>query len=218
MKTRDFSGMILASASPRRQELIALLGLDFRVVPAEVEETPLPGESAPDYVLRLAEEKAQWVAAQQGTKSLIIAADTTVVKDGLIFGKPTDEIDAERMLRELRGKMHQVYSGIAVTRHGEMLRDLCKTDVPMRHYSEMEIQAYIDSRDPLDKAGAYAIQHAGFHPVEDLNGCFANVMGLPLCHITRTLLKLGVTINQNVPKACQDHIDYACPVFQSILL
>jgi len=121
------------------------------------------------------------------------------------------------MLGQLRGNLHKVYSGIAVSGNGETVSDLCVTDVPMRSYSDQEMQAYIDSGDPFDKAGAYAIQHAGFHPVEYLCGCFANVMGLPLCHLTRSLRELGMSINQNIPQACQDHLDYVCLVSDSIL-
>lgn len=214
---RDLLTMVLASASPRRRELFALLGWDFQVAPANVPEDPFPGESAPDYVLRLAETKARWVAARQDANVLVLAADTTVVKNDQILGKPADAAEAARMLRLLRGKVHQVYSGIAIARNGKLFSDICGTDVPMRPYSDQEMRAYIDSGDPMDKAGAYAIQHAGFHPVEEMGGCYANVMGLPLCHVTRTLRILGIEVERNVPLVCQDHIGYECPVYRLIL-
>jgi predicted house-cleaning NTP pyrophosphatase (Maf/HAM1 superfamily) len=123
------------------------------------------------------------------------------------------------MLHKLRGRVHQVYTALAVRAPdtGDVFIDLCASNVPMRAYTPAEIEAYAATGDPLDKAGAYAIQHAGFHPVEGFGGCFASVMGLPLCHLTRTLRKIGITPQVDVPKACQSHLGYACPVFQSVL-
>jgi predicted house-cleaning NTP pyrophosphatase (Maf/HAM1 superfamily) len=121
------------------------------------------------------------------------------------------------MLHQLRGRIHQVYSGIAAVKEGKLYTDRCCTDVPMRDFSDEEIEAYIQSGDPMDKAGAYAIQHAGFHPVDDLQGCFANVMGLPLCHLSRTLRRFGYRLDVNVSEVCQNHIGYSCPVFSGIL-
>lgn len=213
---------ILASNSPRRRELLALLGIDFQVVPAEVDETPLPGEAASAYVRRLAAEKANWVSASLGKfgsndESLIIAADTTVVDGDQILGKPNNPGEAEIMLGQLRARTHQVFSGIAGIRNGKLVTDICGTDVPMRDYSNQEMTAYIDSGDPLDKAGAYAIQHPGFHPVDHLEGCFANVMGLPLCHLVRVLQTFEISLDVDVPEACQAHINYECPIFSTIL-
>jgi len=213
MEMMVFSKVILASASPRRKELFALLGYEFRIHPPDMEESPFPGEIASDYVVRLAEEKAKWVSAQQSARALIIAADTTVVFQDQILGKPSSKDEAEQMLLALRGNIHQVYSGLAINLNDWMTSDLCRTDVPMRQYTDQEIQAYIDSGDPFDKAGAYAIQHTGFHPVHHLSGCFANVMGLPLCHLARSLRKAGISVPLQVPHICQEHIDYDCPVF-----
>ena len=98
-----------------------------------------------------------------------------------------------------------------------MLTDWCVTDVPMRRYSDAEMMVYIHSGDPLDKAGGYAIQHSGFHPVEAIQGCFANVMGLPLCHLARTLVQAGAPPQEDIPRACQDEIKYTCPIFQQVL-
>ncbi len=211
--------LILASNSPRRRQLLALLGWDFQVVPAEVDESTREGESPSDYVRRLAESKARVVSAKATSDAIIIAADTTVVDGDEILGKPVDGPDAERMLRQLRGRNHQVFSALAVIRVAdeELCVDCCVTDVPMRDYDNAEIQAYIASGDPMDKAGAYAIQHAGFHPVESLVECYANVVGLPLCHLTRTLGKLSIVSDEHVPAVCQSTLGYSCPIFETIL-
>jgi septum formation protein len=209
--------VILASNSPRRQQLLRLTELDFRVIPADVDETPFLGESAPDYVRRLAISKAQAVSGHCDENTLVIAADTTVVDGNQILGKPVDEQDAAGMLRQLSGRTHQVYTAIAVIRSGKLDTDLCATDVPMRSYTDEEIQTYIASRDPLDKAGAYAIQHVGFHPVEALQGCYANVVGLPLCHLVRTLQRINVILEVNIPPVCQETLGYRCPVFEWFL-
>jgi predicted house-cleaning NTP pyrophosphatase (Maf/HAM1 superfamily) len=123
------------------------------------------------------------------------------------------------MLRRLRGHSHQVFTALAALRgsDGALVLDYCRTDVPMRNYSDAEMLAYIGSGDPLDKAGAYAIQHAGFKPVESLQGCFANVMGLPLCHLKRTLDKLGMPTPADIASACQASLEYDCPVYRKIL-
>jgi MAF protein len=222
--------LVLASNSPRRRQLLALGGWMFAIAPVDVDEQPLPGEDVLDYVLRLAQSKARAAAAalavdisdlpQPNGNMLVVAADTTVVDDGLILGKPRHAADARRMLRRLRGHIHQVYTALAVLRlrDGALLTDLCATDVPMRNYSDSEMEAYIESRDPLDKAGAYAIQHPGFHPVEHLQGCYANVVGLPLCHLARTLHKMDTYPHTDLPHACQQVLEYSCPVFQSIYL
>ena len=212
--------LVLASNSPRRKQLLDLGGWPFRVQPAEIDERPRPGEAPDNYVLRLAESKARAIAPHVEPGAVVIAADTTVADGMLILGKPLDAHQAEEMLTQLRGRTHRVYTAIAVLRApaGSPLTDLGVTDVPMREYTDEEIFAYVASGDPLDKAGAYAIQHAGFHPVENLTGCFANVMGLPLCHLVRTLRKLGVSPQTSVPQACQDMFSYACPVHAQILM
>ena len=123
------------------------------------------------------------------------------------------------MLRQLRGRTHQVYTAITLLdlQTDRAITDLAGSDVPMRDYTDEEIETYIASGDPFDKAGAYAIQHDGFRPVENFAHCFANVMGLPLCHAVRSLRQLGVETPNNVPALCQAHIRYKCPVFESIL-
>jgi len=226
MNSRPKAGrqLFLASNSPRRKELLSLIGLEYALLPAQVDETPFPDEDGVDYVRRIANTKAMTAADQTGADGVIIAADTAIV-DRLtsdkteILGKPAHLTEAVKMLRHLRGHTHQVFTAISILPGlgGKILSDLCATDVPMRNYSDEEITAYVASGDPMDKAGAYAIQHAGFHPVEKLQGCFANVMGLPLCHLVRTLFSVGLTPPRNVPQACQAALGYDCPVYEMIL-
>jgi predicted house-cleaning NTP pyrophosphatase (Maf/HAM1 superfamily) len=123
------------------------------------------------------------------------------------------------MLQQLRGHAHQVHTGIAVLdpASGRLLSDVCTTDVPMREYDDGEIDEYVRSGDPFDKAGAYAIQHAGFRPVQGLHGCYASVMGLPLCHLLRLLTRLEVEPQSDLPSRCQTHLKYTCPVSSAIL-
>ncbi len=199
--------LILASTSPRRRQILALGGWPFSIQPADIDEQPLQGERARDYVLRLSEAKARTVAghtAPGAPELAVVASDTTVVDGGAILGKPASEAEAVAMLESLRGRVHQVYTGVAVLRRadGKLFSDLCVTDVRMRAYTQAEIRAYAASGDPLDKAGAYAIQHAGFHPVESLQGCYPSVMGLPLCLVTRLLAELGIPPASGITSAC----------------
>jgi MAF protein len=207
----------LASNSPRRRALLALTKWNFIVSVANVDESLLENESPAEYVLRLAEAKAR--AIKTAAHRIVLAADTTVADGRDILGKPNDDAEAFERLSRLRGRTHRVYTGIALLRasDGLLLTDLCLTDVPMRNYTDEEIRNYIASRDPFDKAGAYAIQHAGFHPVENLSGCFASVMGLPLCHVTRLLRKMDASPNADVPANCQKYLEYECPVYERIL-
>jgi MAF protein len=209
--------VILASNSPRRKQLLALTGLNFAVSVPDVDESRHENESPAEYVLRLAEKKARAITAD--ADQIILASDTTVVDGSDILGKPTDSAEAVTMLTRLRGRTHQVYTGAALLRvsDGLLLTELGVTDVPMRSYSDEEIHAYVRTGDPLDKAGAYAIQHPKFSPVENMTGCYASVMGLPLCHVTRMLRKMDIQPNTDVPLQCQELLEYDCPVFESIL-
>ena len=150
---------------------------------------------------------------------IILAADTTVVDGDDILGKPVDNADALAMLTRLRGRTHQVYTGVALLRlsDGLLLKELSITNVPMRNYSDEEIHAYVQTGDPLDKAGAYAIQHPRFKPVATMSGCYASVMGLPMCHVLRMLRKIDVLPNADVPVKCQTLLEYQCPVSAAIL-
>lgn len=212
--------ILLASNSPRRQQMLAWTGWNFIIRPVNVDESPYPGENARQYVLRLAETKAR-AAANEGVQpdEIVLAADTIVVDGDKLLGKPTDRQAALEMLAELRGHVHQVYSAIAVylPEHERLLTDLCASPVRMREYSDSEIEAYIESGDPFDKAGGYAIQNQSFRPVVNFLHCFASVMGLPLCHLVRTLRKAGIPPILDLAAACQEKLQYTCPVFELIL-
>ncbi len=220
----------MASNSPRRQQLLSWTGWQFITCPAPVDETPLAGEKPADYVRRLAESKGRAALAQAaqgvqaGPDTFVLAADTIVVDGGQLLGKPGDAAEATAMLVRLRGHVHQVLTALAVFAPPDwrLFGDLCSASVPMRDYSDAEIASYVASGDPMDKAGAYAIQNAGFHPVTDFIGCYACVVGLPLCHLLRTLSKAGfpypgAPVPMGVPGACQANLDYVCPVTQKIL-
>ena len=209
--------LILASNSPRRHQLLALANWDFTISVANVDESVLENEIPADYVLRLAEKKARAIHAD--VDSIILASDTTVVDGHDILGKPQDDVEAAAMLTRLRGRTHQVYTGVALLRTSDctLLTDLCVTDVPMRNYSDEEISAYVATGDPLDKAGAYAIQHPDFHPVASMEGCYASVMGLPLCHVVRMMRRMDIQLDADVPLNCQKLLEYDCPVYESVL-
>lgn len=199
--------------------MIPWLGWAFQVRPADIDESRLAGEAPGAYVLRLAEEKARAAGKLVSDGMLVLAADTTVADGDHLLGKPTSASEARAMLRQLRGRSHQVYTAVAVLDpvQNKLLLDLCVTQVPMREYSEDEIEHYIASGDPFDKAGGYAIQHAEFRPVEDLRGCYASVMGLPLCHLTRTLRKLGIHPAADSAQACQANLNYSCSIYAAVL-
>jgi len=199
--------------------MLAWMEVPFTTTAADVDETPLAGEIPEVYVTRLAREKARACERQAPFNAVILAADTTVADGSQIIGKPLDAEDAARMLRQLRNRHHMVHTAVVVglPSRGLTELELCSTRVKMRAYTEEELTIYIQSGDPLDKAGAYAIQHEGFDPVEKLSGCYASVMGLPLCHIERTLRRLGFGVRKRVPYRCQRELAYTCPVFKSIL-
>ena len=219
--------LVLASNSPRRRELLALGGWIVNTLPAEVDESQHPGETPGAYVLRLAESKARTCVVSQKNKGaisahenvIVLAADTAVVEGKTVLGKPKDMAEAVEMLRRLRSHTHQVYTGITVMRmpEGNLGTDLCVTDVPMRAYSNEEIDTYVATGDPLDKAGAYAIQHSRFHPVERMSGCYASVMGLPLCHLTRTLRQFDIAPKTDISAECQSSLKYACQISAAVL-
>ena len=211
--------LLLASQSPRRRELLALLGLPFEVTRANVAEEPLAHESPAALVFRLSQAKARAICAEPGPGVLVIACDTVVALDGEVLGKPHDAGEAIAMLRRLRGRSHAVYSAVTLLEPatGRSVTDVAETRVVMRTYTEADVTSYVASGDPLDKAGAYAIQHPGFHPVARLQGCYTNVVGLPLCHLTRQLRTLGIEPPHDVPTACQAHSGRDCPVYPAIL-
>ena len=209
--------LVLASNSPRRQQLIKLLEIPFDVRPADVDERQFPGETPEDYVRRLSLCKAKAITATP--TEVIIAADTIVVHGEQVLGKPVDKQDAFTMLSQLRGDQHEVFSAVTMIdkQCDVVLTLLAKTDVFMRNYSDEEIRDYIATGDPMDKAGAYAIQHPGFKPVERLCGCYASVMGFPLCHVARTLRRFDIDLAADVPGQCQALLTHHCPVHEAIL-
>lgn len=211
--------LVLASASPRRAELLALAGFHFEVRPTQIDESRLPDESPADYALRLSAEKAQAVASTLDAPALILAADTIVVDGDAVLGKPRDAAHATAILRRLRGREHRVYTALTLldAATGRQISDLAASPVRMRAYTDAEIAAYVASGAPFDKAGAYGIQNHGFHPVKEFSHCYANVMGLPLCHVARVLRRLGIEPPADVPVACQASIQYTCPVTAAIL-
>jgi septum formation protein len=210
--------LVLASASPRRRQLLTLLDIPFTTASADVDERPQDNENPQAIVRRLSQAKAQAVA-QTHKPALIIAADTIVVLAGCILGKPADADQALTILKRLRGRAHTVYSGLVVldSRSGHMVRELAETTVWMRSYRDAEIERYVASGDPLDKAGAYAIQHAQFTPVARVQGCYASVMGLPLCHLYRGLLKMGLSLPHTPIQTCQSFTGHRCTVGKAIV-
>ncbi len=211
--------ILLASGSPRRRELLSLTGLSFVPVAVNIDETPLPGEPARDYTVRLSQEKARAALPLAAGHDLVLAADTTVADGEAILGKPADAAEAWAMLHRLRGRTHQVYTALTLIHvpTGREVSEIAVTDVPMRAYTDTEIAAYIASGDPFDKAGGYAIQNAGFRPAVLTTGCFANVVGLPLCHLLRALRRLELAVPAGVAAACQAFFAYTCGVTYAIL-
>ncbi|HEY7063959.1 MAG TPA: Maf family protein [Chloroflexota bacterium] len=185
--------LVLASGSPRRRELLARLGLRFEVVVPNVDESPATDEAPGALARRLARAKALAVRLSRGT--VVLAADTVVSRAGQLYAKPRDTTDAVRMLRELRGARHEVTTGVCVVRVGrDTLVGAVVTAVWMRAYVDAEIAAYVAAGEPFDKAGAYAIQDATFHPVARFEGCYSNVVGLPLCLTAALLQKAGLFV------------------------
>jgi len=186
--------LVLASASPRRRELLLRLGLTFVAVGTDIDESVLAGEDPVGYVRRLAEEKARSFDVEPG--DIVIAADTTIDLDGVILGKPDDDADARRMLNALSGRRHLVHTGLAVRRGDDIVVDVETTAVSMVPISATMLDWYIATGDPLDKAGAYAIQESGAMLVLAVEGSVTNVIGLPLTLLDRVLDDLGVSLGR----------------------
>jgi len=190
----DSPEIVLASASPRRLELLDRLGVEPTVLPPDIDETPLPAEAADAYVVRLAVAKAAAVAATLTGDALVIAADTTVEIDGDILAKPLDAVDAAVMLRRLSGRRHRVFTGVAVRRGDDVRSEVVATGVRFAALTEADIDWYVGTGEPLDKAGAYALQGAGGVFVEAVEGSVSNVVGLPLHTVVRLAAGLGVRL------------------------
>jgi nucleoside triphosphate pyrophosphatase len=183
--------LILASASPRRAELLTAAGFEFDVIPADVDETPIPGEDPMQYALRVARDKASRVAAHcRVSGAVVLAADTVVVADGEILGKPGDSADARRMLRLLAGRAHDVHTGVVVHQGTAERAEVVTTRVWFHALDESEIAWYVESGEPDGKAGAYAIQGRAARFIERIDGSWSNVVGLPVATVYRLLLEL----------------------------
>jgi septum formation protein len=194
--------VILASGSPRRQQLLGELGVPFRTIVSDAPETLTSGLSAVEQAILLADRKARAVAAGIAA-GLVLGADTMVVLEGEILGKPRDDADARAMLRRLSGRDHQVITGLTIVdaKTGESQSESVTTVVTMRDLTDIEIAVYVATGEPLDKAGAYAIQGAGAALIAEYRGCYANVVGLPLCATSRLLVTAGA-LPSNHPVEC----------------
>ncbi len=185
--------LILASASPRRAEILRSAGMPFTVLSSAVDETPVPGEAATEMVMRLASAKAELAAARAVGPAIVIAADTTVVLEGTILGKPRTTDDARQMLEKLSGRTHSVITGVALVRLPDVeRREFYEiTQVQFSALNEDEIIRYLTSGEPFDKAGAYAIQGRAGRYIPKIQGCYYNVVGLPLARLCAALAELG---------------------------
>jgi septum formation protein len=185
--------LILASQSPRRKYLLEKAGLVFDVLPSSVDESAVPLSDPAIYVTTLAKAKAEEIASRH-PDAWVIGADTIVLINGKILGKPASRKEAREMLRYLSGQTHQVYTGYALCcrASGRMIRDAVRTDVQFKDLSEAEIAWYIQTGEPFDKAGAYAIQGLGTFLVRSINGSYTNVVGLPVCEVIEALMQEGV--------------------------
>ena len=185
--------LILASSSPRRRDLLSSLGLQFHVVPAELQEIPAPHEAARNFAVRVAEHKALVVGTTY-PHAWVIGADTIVVVDGEILGKPLDRADAKRMLQQLADREHLVLTGYVLLNMAaeKKLKGVEETQVKINTLEQQEIEWYINTNEPFDKAGAYAIQGKGAFMVDWIKGSYTNVVGLPLCQLIRLFKEAGV--------------------------
>ena len=187
-------GIVLASKSPRRKELLSLLGVDFKVLSADVDETINETLPVIDEIKRLSCDKAKAVLVQAAKDDLIIAADTVVALDNCVFGKPENRDEAKRMLKTLSGKTHKVITGVTVISGNKTDTRAAVTEVTFRKLSDREIDAYIDTGDPFDKAGGYALQGVSCIFVSGISGDHFNVYGLPLTMLANMLRSFGVEI------------------------
>jgi septum formation protein len=191
--------LLLASASPRRAELLRAAGLEFDVQPAHVDESVHVGETPEQYVRRVADAKARAVVADAGDR-VVLAADTTVVADDRILGKPNDAADASRMLRLLSARRHQVLTAVTLARAARVLTRVAVTNVEFAPLSEEEVAWYVATGEPFDKAGAYAVQGLAARFVTRIDGSYSNVVGLPVALVYAMLRELGLTAISSTPR------------------
>jgi septum formation protein len=186
--------LVLASGSPRRLQLLASLGLECDVLPVDIDEAPRPGEAPPDYARRLAADKVAAALERVPPGRLVLGADTVVALGDEILGKPTDEVDAARMLRRLSGRTHEVHTAVAVGGDGDVAFRLATSEVTFRNLRDTEIDAYVATGEPADKAGAYGIQGLAAIFVTRLSGSYSGVVGLPLCETAELLQRHGIEV------------------------
>lgn len=213
--------LLLASQSPRRRQLIQLVGFPFTAITADVNESSVIVPDPALNAIQTAELKAQAIAAQhksQPDATIIVAADTIVALGQQMLGKPTDSANAFQMLSALRGRTHAVHTGVVLLEvdSGRVVKGVHTAVVTMRSYSDEEIATYIATGDPLDKAGAYAIQHPQFQPVSHLEGCYLGVMGLSICHLIGLLTQLGIVRAADLLALRLAHQGYACPILATL--
>lgn len=212
---------VLGSQSPRRRALFGLLGVPFSVLVADADEESVvdldPGVNVVQTAVLKTNILAQLINPNEHT--ILITADTTVALGQTMLGKPKDVAEAKEMLLALRGRDHAVYTGTVLfdNQSGEVLTLVDRSVVTMRSYDDAEIDAYIATGDPMDKAGAYAIQHPVFRPVAQLNGCFAGVMGLPVCQLVGVFQQWGLRHEVDLTAVSQAHAAYPCSMLTHLL-
>ena len=184
--------IVLASQSPRRRELLGKMGLEFTTKAPEIDETALSGLPARQLVEALSREKALWAARQEDPEAIVIGSDTVVVRDGEILGKPASPAQAEEMLASLSGRSHEVCTGVTVCQGEKVVSQVEVTQVTFRNLTPEEVRRYVQTGEPMDKAGAYGIQGYGALLVEGIQGDYSSVVGLPVCRLGRMLLDFGV--------------------------
>ena len=199
--------------------MLTWAGWQLETISSNGDESLLENEAPQQYVRRVAELKSRVDLENAAGSDIIISADTIVVFGGKILGKPKDAQDATAMLASMRAQEHWVMTAIAIRRVDQKSAklELCRSKVRMRAYSDAEIQSYVDSGDPLDKAGAYAIQDNDFHPAEGFAGCMASVMGMPLCHLERMLRRSRDYGWTDWPSICQKKLEYTCPITSRVM-
>lgn len=213
---------VLASQSPRRRELLGLCGYPFDALAADVDENSVSDPDPAQDCIKTARLKAEAILKQislpRQKQTIIVAADTIVALDGQILGKPKDATDSEHMLSALRGRTHDVHTGVVIidVDSEREIKGSHTAVVKMRRYTDQEMFAYIASGDPLDKAGAYAIQNRIFRPVEKLDGCYLGVMGLSICHLLQLLRQIDLPFQAELAALENAHKHHNCLLYDNI--